>query len=200
MTKNEFFAELRERLSGLDEHDVQGTLAYWNEMIDDRMEDGMSETDAVEAIGTPAEIAAQVLGDAPFTKQAKPQAKKRRRLHGGEIALLILGAPLWIALLVAAAAVVLSLYVSVWAVIISLWAAAVSVTLTPLPMLAYSMICLIGGDAASFLLWIGAALLLFGIGLFLIVLCRLISKGTCTLTVRLLQRKKPLPTGKECEQ
>ena len=39
MKKNEFLAELRGRLAGLSEADLNRSLDYYAEMIDDRMED-----------------------------------------------------------------------------------------------------------------------------------------------------------------
>ncbi len=45
MTRNEFMAALCTRLAGLPEQDMQKSLAYYNEMIDDCMEDGMNEVE-----------------------------------------------------------------------------------------------------------------------------------------------------------
>lgn len=52
----------------------------------------------------------------------KETVTARRTVPAWEIALLVLGFPLWFSLIAAAVAVVFALYVSVWAVIISLWA------------------------------------------------------------------------------
>ena len=47
MNKLEFIAELRDRLSGLPQGEVEERLSFYSEMIDDRMEDGVSEKEAV---------------------------------------------------------------------------------------------------------------------------------------------------------
>ena len=67
MKKNEFLAELRGRLAGLSEADLNRSLDYYAEMIDDRMEDGLSEDEAVNAVGTPAVIAEDILKEMPLT-------------------------------------------------------------------------------------------------------------------------------------
>ena len=191
MNKCDFLAELRDRISTLPEKDIAESIAFWSEMIDDRMEDGMSEEDAVRAVGTPAGAAAQILGEVPGVKS--PVKVKR---HTWEIVLLILGSPVWLSLLIAAFAVVLSVYISVWAVVISLWASAFAVTVTAPVSLVYGISCLIGADVSGGFLYIGAAFAIVGIGLFLFALSLWITKAICKLTARLLRRKNA-PLKKE---
>ena len=61
MTKQEFLAELREKLKGLPEQDLEERLSFYSESIEDRMEDGLSEEEAVAGVGTVEEIVAQAL-------------------------------------------------------------------------------------------------------------------------------------------
>ncbi|MBQ8174107.1 MAG: DUF1700 domain-containing protein [Clostridia bacterium] len=124
MTKREFFADLRARLSGLSEADVRKSLDFYEEMIADRMEEGMGEEEAVAAIGTPAEIAERILSEMPLTAGT---VKKSTRCEGGlrspwVILLLVLGSPVWLSLLIAVFAVILSLCAVGLAVFASLWA------------------------------------------------------------------------------
>lgn len=65
MTKHEFQSALRERLSGLPAEDVAATVAYYREMIEDRMEDGLTEEEAVAALGPLEDVLASVLSDLP---------------------------------------------------------------------------------------------------------------------------------------
>ena len=48
MTKHEFITQLRDRLSELPEREVEERLSFYVEMIDDRIEDGRTEQEAVE--------------------------------------------------------------------------------------------------------------------------------------------------------
>ena len=122
MNKQEFIAALRSRLSGLPKEDVEERLGFYGEMIDDRIEDGLSETEAVRDIGNIDDIASQIIGDIPLVKIAKERIKPKRRLGAWEIVLLAVGSPLWLSLVIVAVAAVLSVYVALWSVIISLWA------------------------------------------------------------------------------
>lgn len=118
MDKNTFLSELQKRLKGLPEEDVQRTLEYYREMIDDRMEEGLTEEEAVADMGPVEEIAEPLL----------PKSFKRK-MKTWEILLLVLGFPVWFPLLVAAAAVVISIVVSIYAVNVSLAASGVGCVL-----------------------------------------------------------------------
>ena len=46
MLKNEFMEQLRSRLVGLPSQEVEERLGFYSEMIDDRIEDGLTEEEA----------------------------------------------------------------------------------------------------------------------------------------------------------
>ena len=51
MTKQNFLDKLRTKLKALPKKEVEECLSFYSEMIDDRIEEGLSECDAVSAIG-----------------------------------------------------------------------------------------------------------------------------------------------------
>ena len=51
MNKSEFLGALRKGLHGLPQDDIEERLAFYGEMIDDRTEEGLSEEEAVSAVG-----------------------------------------------------------------------------------------------------------------------------------------------------
>ena len=122
MLKQEFLEALRSRLRGLPREDVEERLGFYSEMIEDRIEEGLAEQDAVAAIGSVEQIAGQILSDIPLARLAMEKIRPKRRLGVWEILLLALGSPIWISLLAAAFAVMLSVYVSLWSVVVSVWA------------------------------------------------------------------------------
>ena len=123
MNKQEFIACLRAKLQGLPTAEVEERLCFYSEIIDDKIEEGIPEEQAVGEIGGVDEIAREIVADIPLAKIAKERMRSKRRLKTWEIVLLALGSPVWVSLLVAVAAVAVSLLVSVWAVVVSLWAA-----------------------------------------------------------------------------
>lgn len=54
MNKNDFNAELRKELNGLPDSDIQRSIDFYTEMIEDKIEDGMTEENAVSELETPA--------------------------------------------------------------------------------------------------------------------------------------------------
>ena len=52
MNKTEFLDALRHALGKLPSYEVEQSIAFYAEMIDDRIEDGMSEQEAVAALGS----------------------------------------------------------------------------------------------------------------------------------------------------
>lgn len=128
MTKKEFLALLKNALYGLPEEDIRESLVFYNEMIADRMEEGLTEEEAVEDIGSISEIAAQIKAEkspvaSTDTKPTKSHAIARK-LSATEITLIVLFSPIWLSLIAAAFAVVISVFAAALSVGISLIAAA----------------------------------------------------------------------------
>ena len=95
MTKQEFLRQLEAELSGLPEGDIDEQLRFYSEMIDDRMEDGLTEEESVRQIGDPHEIAQRIISETPISRLVKEKVKNRAPLGTLAIVLLVLGFPLW---------------------------------------------------------------------------------------------------------
>ena len=176
MNKTDFLMKLRERLGGLPEYDVDERIDFYAEMIDERIEDGASEDDAVEALGNIDEIVEQILSDIPLSRLVKKKVSPKRKMSPLTVVLLAVGSPIWLSLLIAAFAVALSLYASLWAVIISLWAVnlsfAVCAVVAPLPVILFFT----SGKFMAGSALICAALVLAGLLIFLFIGCRAATK------------------------
>jgi len=186
MNKEEFINELKRGLKGLPESEVGERISFYSEMIDDRIEEGLSEEDAVFDVGSADEIISQIISETPITKIVKDKIKPRRILKAWEIILIILGSPLWLTLLIAFFAVVLSFYVVICSLIVSLWAVEVSIVAGAVAGLVASVVFLLRGITASFLLMVGASLICSGVGILFFMLCHAITKGTLLLTRKIL--------------
>ena len=180
MDKYEFLTELCARLWALPEEDAKRSVDYYGEMIDDRMEDGLSEAEAVAAIGDPDEIARTILASTTFPQPAAPEQKASKRLRWWEILLLVLGSPVWLSLIIAVAAVIFSVWISLWSVVISLYATAVALGASAIGCLfAIFFTFDVPGSAAVAL---GAALICAGVAIILFMLSNLAAKGMVALT------------------
>ena len=120
MTRAEYLARLCECLALMPAEEREAQLAYYEELFDDMLEDGMSEAEVCERLGAPEDVAAELLAEIPMTTLVKSRVKAGGKPSELTIALLVLGAPLWLPLLIAFFAVLLSLLISLWAVGVSL--------------------------------------------------------------------------------
>ena len=182
MNKQEFLAKLRAGLHYLPQDDMEERLTFYSEMIDDRMEDGLSEEDAVSEIGNIDALISQILADVPQTKLVKENIIPKKRLKAWEIVLLVLGSPIWLSLMIAAFAVMLSLYVVLWTVLVSLWAVFVSLICCTIACIVLGFYTSFSGDILQGLAIIGAGLVCGGLSVFMFYGCKAATKGVLILT------------------
>ena len=126
MNKQEFLNNLKIKLLGLPKEEVEERLNFYSEMIEDRIEDGLSEEDAILDIGSIDEITAQIISEIPIMKIAKERIIPNRKLRVWEIILFIICSPLLLSLSISLFIVVLSLYIVLWAIVVAIWAIFVS--------------------------------------------------------------------------
>ena len=192
MKKQEFLDALKSRLWALPEPDQQSSLEYYAEMIDDRMEDGLCEEEAVAAIGDLEEIVKQIMTELPHPPAVirKEYKQEEAKTHNADreqtsrkvwlIILLILGSPVWGSLVISAASVVFSAYVSLWVGVISLYAVFIALAAASVGCIVGSFF-MIGRFAEVMVAW-GAALLCAGLAILLLMLSNLAAKGLVKLT------------------
>lgn len=190
MCKQEFLEQLQKGLSGLPREDIEERLSFYSEMIDDRMEEGLSEDEAVGEIGPVNGVVAQILADTPLAKIVKERVKPNRGMKTWEIVLLVLGSPIWLSLLVAVIAVIFSIYVAVWSVIISLWAVFASFAACSVGGVLACVVFVTGGSGASGLAILAAGIVCAGLSILMFYGCRAATDGTLILTRKMAIRIK----------
>lgn len=185
MDKQAFLTALRSGLSGLPQDDIEERLTFYGEMIDDRMEEGLSEEEAVAAIGEVSEIVRQAVADTPLAKIAKERIRPKRRLKTWEIVLLALGSPIWLSLAIAAAAVLFAVIVSLWSIILSLWAVFASLAVSAVAAVPTGAFFAVGGHGAAGLAMLSAGLVCAGLTILLFFGCMGAMKGILRLTKKI---------------
>lgn len=194
MNKTEFLFCLEKKLDALPANEIAVTQGFYSEMIDDRMEDGMREEDAVAAIGDIDTIVQDTLLELPLPVLMKAKIQPKAGLKLWEIVLIMLGFPLWFPLVAAFFVVILSVYVSVWAVIISLYASVAAFVISGL----VGIVSLL--FAQSFpagLFMFGVSLACLGIGVLAFFGVTKLSLWLINLTRRFLRWVKTLFIKKE---
>ena len=201
MSRDAFIGELRHRMAGLPQDAVERTVEYYSELIADSMEDGLGEEEAVSRLGSLDEIVSNVVKETPLTQivQNRVQESKKKGVSGWVIALLILGAPLWLPLLIAVLAVLFALFVALWAVVIALWAAVLAVVLTGVAAVGVGIFELIRLHVPQGLVLLGGGLVCLGLCALLYLLMKLLTVGTVKLCKWVWIGIKSLFVGKKAK-
>lgn len=134
MKKLEFINALGEALSEMPPEEVRPLLDYYVEAIDDRMEFGMTEEEAIDSLGSIENLARKILcqweeeasaASELHCEASPPAPQKSRRLTGGMLALAIVLSPLWLTLF----CLLIGLEAAIWSVLGSLVISAAAVIL-----------------------------------------------------------------------
>lgn len=189
MKKDEFLKLLRDGINDLPPEDIENSISYYSEMIDDSIEDGMSEDEAVGSLGDTREIIRRVraasgrkASNIPVYAAPDVQAHNQNKIRNDKlvtIVILIATFPLWCGFFFGA----LGIYISLWAVIASFYvcsfAFAVSgvATLIALPFFIASSQFMPG-----VLILTGCALILMALSVLFFFGTNVLAKLLCKLT------------------
>ena len=196
MTKSDFLQLLERALSQLSEEERRANLEYYSELLDDMLEEGMTEAEATAKLGSPAAIEESILQEMPLSKLVSTRMKPKSGWTPLAIILAVVGSPVWVPLLLAGVAVVAALFVSIWALaavaVVVVLALALAVIAAPVLAVRTAVLTLPLG-----LLLLGGGLVLLGLcvlgGLMAVELCKLLAQ----LTVLLAHKIKGLIIRKE---
>ena len=176
MTKSEFTKVLKSRLTHLPKSERREILQYYYEMISERMEEGMTEAQAIAALGSLDELFSEY-------PSAKPQ-KKGIRLRAWHVIMLIIGAPLWISLLAAMLCVILAFYIVIWALVICFYVIFIALAVCGFALTLASIFALFYGGAPYFFMLFGCGTLLSGLAIMWLVVCTLFAKAMAKVTAK----------------
>ena len=180
MTKNAYLSELADRLRQLPQSEIDKSIAYYSEIIDDRMEEGCSEEEAVNGLEAPVTAAERILQDAPLGMLVRERIRPKQAVSGWIIALLVIGFPVWFPLLLAAAGIVFAMYVVVWSLVFAFFASTFAVGTASLAVLITAFVR--AGEGAG----------LLGIGCFILMglATWMAASGVVRLTAALIRSLK----------
>jgi uncharacterized membrane protein len=112
MNKGEFLNQLASCLEKMNNAEKNKFITYYDEMISDYVENGVTEEEAVEKIGTPKKIAEVLLEDYDNVKLNLPSTGSKAL----NFLIAVVGFPLWGSVFLAFMLFVLSIYVLIWCV------------------------------------------------------------------------------------
>ena len=200
MKREEYLDRIRALLQNLPPEDLERSLAFYAESIADRMEDGMSEEEAVASMESPEEAANAILLEQPLPTLVKVRVKERRQLSALEILLLVLGFPLWLPLLLTALVLVFTFILLTWVLVLVPASVCLALGASAIAVLFAGVLSLTKIALPAILAAPGAALILAGLA----ILAGFIVVGTVRLalivTRALVRGLKSLLIRKEDKQ
>lgn len=194
MTKVEFLNELRNKLQVLPKEDLESRISFYSEMIDDRMDEGKTEEEAINEIGTVDEIVYEIAKDTPLVKLVKEKVKPKRALRVWEIILLILGFPVWFPLLTVAIVLAIVFYLLIWVFVIVAYAVETALVTWSVGGVIVFFLSLINGN--SDLISLGTAVMACGGAILLYFGCKELTKLTIKLSKKIIVGIKMAIIGK----
>ena len=204
MNKNQLMDALKERLAGLPEEELKKSLDFYSEMIDDRMEDGLSEDEAVAGLGDVKEISDRILEDIPLKKIVSEKVKKikpERKLKTWEIVLIAVGSPVWfpvgLALGITAAVLALVFYLVFWILILVLYVVDLCLILSGICGVVAAFVAFGRGLIPWGFFLLGAGLFCAGISIPFFFLCNIVAKGMLKASKSILTGIKSIFVGKK---
>ena len=170
MTKEEFLKTLKSELEKQSISNIESMIEYYDEMICDRMEDGMSEEEAVDSMDSIPEIVHEAVLDKSVPALVREKVKKSREAaersgHGWLwITLAIIGFPVWLPLLITAFVLALTFFIVFWVLVATMFIVILSLGVAAIACFIASPLVFFGHiSIASALVSLGGAFLLAGI-------------------------------------
>ena len=185
MTKDIFLMELRKRLHGLSKDAIDSRIEFYSEMIDDSMEEGLSEEEAIAKIGSVDDVINKILEETPLLSIVKEKAKPKRKLRAWEIILLVLGFPLWFPLGLTAIILLLVAYLLIWVMVLVVYSVFLSLAAGSIGGIVLAITSVAQGNVFYAGLSIGAAICCAGLAILLYYASVYVTKATLKLTKKM---------------
>ena len=195
MTKKEFLSELRSKLQGLPPEDIDERVSFYEEMINDRIDDGKTEEEAIADIGTVDDVVKEIAKDTPLVKLVKEKMKPKRRIKAWEIVLIVLGFPLWFPLLITALVLIMVFWILVWVMVIVTYAVEIALSAASVAGVVAFFAYFLNGEMNYTA--IGASIMCAGAAILFVFACIGATKGSIALTKGIITGIKMLFIGKK---
>lgn len=164
MSKAQFLQELTAGLQQLPPEEVARQRDYYDELLSDMVEDGMSEEEAVAKLGSVQEIIQNILQDTPLPTLVRTRLRPKNGWTAAAVVVTILGAPLWVPLLLAFVLTGGCVALAIWAVIAAFFLIVFALGIAGI-IVFFKGFTLFSFSAAYVPLSLGSGLLLLGLAL-----------------------------------
>lgn len=181
MTKSTFIESLNILLKSINEDERNKFISYYEEIFEDYIENGFTEEEVINKIGSPESIASSILEE-QYSPNIKVPSFNSKILN---IVLLILGFPLWGSLLLAVASIILAIYIVILCVPFTTGVMSVSFFGAGLFGIVASLFLMFDGLALG-IVQLGVCISLIGASILLGIITLYVSKKIMSITSKLI--------------
>ena len=182
MTKLDFLNALERGLQQLPQEERERHLSYYSEMLDDMIEDGTDEEQAVATLGDAGALAGEILRETSLPVLVKSRVKPQKGWDTGSIVFMILCSPIWIPVSLVLLSLVLTVYICIWSVFIALFAVAAGILVSGAALIAAPWFAAPAVALPDGLLMAGGGLIVIGLGILAVLGVLAVGKGLVRLT------------------
>ena len=177
MTKNEFLSQLERRLRALPENERNDAIEYYSGYLDDAAED---EAVAIEHLGSPAEVAANIVAEYAVSDTRFPAETEQDRKSSLPIVwtviIAVFAVPVGLPLAIAVAVVAIALLAVIFSLVVAFGATALGLVVGGVAGIVVSIIALFQNIPLA-LLMLGSTLVVLGLGILFAKLTAAIAKS-----------------------
>lgn len=199
VTKDKFLNKLAESICKLPGSEIDKTLTYYSEIIDDLVESGLSEEEAVQKVGDIQDITSKILEENRYELKSKSKLDKflgfifrafNSKWRLPIFAILVFGFPIWAWVVIPIMVFIILIFVCIFAVPVLALYGAVNLLWDPW---AYSNFFTIS-------YFLGLSLILFGVVTFYISCLTTFSRASFKFLKKLSIKIKRLKYSKKAEK
>lgn len=191
MNKNEFINLFYQKLDGLPKKEIDDRLNFYLEIIDDKIEEGKTEEQAILEIGNVEDIADEVLNDISVISIVKENIKPKKKFKLIHLILIILSFPIWLPVIITYLLLnyLMSMLFAIF--IIVFWTIVFASAILSLSCLIIAFSSLFSANYLNFGLYISLALIFSGISILLYFLTKFLTKIFIKLLkLKLIKKRK----------
>lgn len=195
MTKNDFIKKLRKSISHLPPEEIEKSINFYSESIEDRIEDGMTEEEAVSQLGDYNKLVENINLGMSLPVLVKAKIKKSHEKSNSKtlwVVLAVLGTPFWIPVIAAFVAAFFGIYLAIWAVIFSLYVVLLSLGVAGIGGFISGLVNFFVTNPLTGIMLIGIAIACIGLLLLSIRPIFWLTKKLTALTVYFIKKVKSL--------
>lgn len=135
MNKKDFLDKLSRLIRSLPQSEIDRITNYYSETIADRMDEGMSEFEAVASLEDVEAIARQCLFENSVPEPKPPLSTGTK---AAIIVFMVVGSPIWLPVVISVLSAILVALVSMWVALVSIFVSAIAMAISAVISFIYS--------------------------------------------------------------